>query len=100
MTTETKEPVIFVDEPEEASPGHSPRPPDFMGRSVRVVGTQKSPNPNNDPHAWVRRGELACCGTCLDARGIEEARLLDGARRSSLEELTAWTLWAETVLTF
>ena len=48
----------------------------------------------------IRRGELACCGTCLDARGIEEAGLVAGARRSTLEELTTWTLWAETVLTF
>lgn len=46
----------------------------------------------------VRRGEVACCGTCLDARGIEEGRLVEGARRSSLEELTDWTLWAEKVL--
>ena len=48
----------------------------------------------------VRRGEVGCCGTCLDARGIEEERLVEGARRSSLEELTEWTLWAESVLTF
>ena len=48
----------------------------------------------------VRRGEVGCCGTCLDARGIEEERLVEGARRSSLEELTEWTLWADRVLTF
>lgn len=46
----------------------------------------------------VRRGEVACCGTCLDARGIEEGRLIEGARRSTLEELTDWTLWAEKIL--
>jgi uncharacterized protein involved in oxidation of intracellular sulfur len=48
----------------------------------------------------VRAGEVACCGTCLDARGLSEEQLVDGARRSTLEELTDWTLWAETTLSF
>lgn len=48
----------------------------------------------------ARRGDVACCGTCLDARGIGEGMLIEGARRSSLEELTDWTLWADTTLTF
>jgi uncharacterized protein involved in oxidation of intracellular sulfur len=44
--------------------------------------------------------EIGCCGTCLDARGIDEDALVKGAHRSTLEELTDWTLWAEQVLTF
>jgi uncharacterized protein involved in oxidation of intracellular sulfur len=44
--------------------------------------------------------EIGCCGTCLDARGIDEDALVKGAHRSTLEELTDWTLWAERVLTF
>ena len=48
----------------------------------------------------VRRGEVACCGTCMDARGLDEAKLVEGARRSTLDELTDWTLWAERTLTF
>lgn len=49
--------------------------------------------------ALVRRGgEVACCGSCLDARGISEERLVAGARRSSMEELADWTLWAERVV--
>lgn len=47
-----------------------------------------------------RGGEIACCGTCLDARGIGEDRLAEGARRSSMEELADWTLWADRVVTF
>ncbi len=46
----------------------------------------------------VRRGQVACCGTCLDARGLSEQQLVEGARRSTLEELTDWTLWADKVL--
>jgi uncharacterized protein involved in oxidation of intracellular sulfur len=45
-------------------------------------------------------GEIGCCGTCLDARGMEEDRLTKGAHRSSLEELTSWTLWADKVVSF
>lgn len=48
----------------------------------------------------VRRAEVACCGTCLDARGLDEAQLVDGVRRSTLEALADWTLWAERTLTF
>lgn len=45
-------------------------------------------------------GEVACCGTCLDARGLTEELIVPGARRSTLEELTDWTLAAEKVLVF
>jgi uncharacterized protein involved in oxidation of intracellular sulfur len=48
----------------------------------------------------VRRAEVACCGTCMDARGLRPEQLVAGARRSTLEELTAWTLWADKTLTF
>jgi uncharacterized protein involved in oxidation of intracellular sulfur len=48
----------------------------------------------------VRRSEVACCGTCMDARALTEEQLVEGARRSTLEELTDWTLWADKTLTF
>ncbi len=44
--------------------------------------------------------EVGCCGTCLDARGLTDAMLLDSARRSTLEELTDWVLWADQTITF
>lgn len=47
-----------------------------------------------------RGGEVACCGSCMDARGLAEGQLVEGARRSSLDELTDWTLWADKVVTF
>ena len=43
---------------------------------------------------------VGVCGTCMEARGIGEAELVDGARRSSLEELTTWTLEADKVIVF
>ena len=45
-------------------------------------------------------GKVGCCGTCLDARGIREEMLVEVAARSSLEELTDWTLDADKVLVF
>jgi uncharacterized protein involved in oxidation of intracellular sulfur len=36
----------------------------------------------------------------MDARAVAEEKLVEGARRSSLEELTDWTLWADNVVSF
>jgi uncharacterized protein involved in oxidation of intracellular sulfur len=44
--------------------------------------------------------DVGCCGTCMDARGIHDDHLTKGAHRSTLDELTDWTLWADKVITF
>lgn len=46
------------------------------------------------------RREVGVCGSCMDARGIKDAELLEGTRRSTLEELANWVLWANHVLVF
>lgn len=46
------------------------------------------------------RGQVLCCGTCMDARGVAEAMLLPGARRSTMEELADATLAADKLLVF
>jgi uncharacterized protein involved in oxidation of intracellular sulfur len=48
----------------------------------------------------TRGGKLLLCGTCMDARGMQEQELLEGSRRSSLDELTELTLVADKVLVF
>jgi uncharacterized protein involved in oxidation of intracellular sulfur len=45
-------------------------------------------------------GVIGVCGTCMDARGITVEDLIQGAHRSSLDELTQWTTWADKVLVF
>ncbi|MBI2392359.1 MAG: DsrE family protein [Deltaproteobacteria bacterium] len=50
--------------------------------------------------AAKRSAEIAVCGTCMDARGIAETELTEGARRGSLEQLTDWAVWAEKVIVF
>ena len=47
-----------------------------------------------------RGGEVGVCGSCMDARGLTDAELSEGTRRSSMEQLTDWTLAADRVLTF
>ena len=44
--------------------------------------------------------EVGVCGTCIDARGIAESDLVQSAHRSTLDELTTWTQWADKVLVF
>ncbi|MCU0412214.1 MAG: DsrE family protein, partial [Bacteroidetes bacterium] len=45
-------------------------------------------------------GEVAVCGTCIDARGIAADDLVEGARRGTLDQLTEWTLQADKALVF
>ena len=45
-------------------------------------------------------GRIGVCGTCIDARGIHEKDLLEGTSRSTMDELTAWTQWADKVMVF
>ena len=47
-----------------------------------------------------QNAEIGVCGTCMDARGIKVEELVDGAKHSTLEQLTDWTMWADKVITF
>ena len=38
------------------------------------------------------------CGTCMDARGIQENDLIEDAKRSSMDELAQATLLADKVI--
>jgi uncharacterized protein involved in oxidation of intracellular sulfur len=46
------------------------------------------------------QGRVLLCGTCMDARGLSEGEMMDGARRSSMDELAGATLEAAKVLVF
>ncbi len=47
-----------------------------------------------------KKVNLKCCGTCLDARGFDSIQLIDGAERSTMQELTMLTFEADKVITF
>jgi len=48
----------------------------------------------------TRRQAVGVCGSCMDARGMTDSELVEGAHRSTMEELTEWTLWADRTLVF
>ena len=48
----------------------------------------------------ARKGEVLLCGTCMDARGLTDAEIVEGARRSTMDELAERMLAAERVLVF
>jgi uncharacterized protein involved in oxidation of intracellular sulfur len=49
----------------------------------------------------VRHGaECGACGSCMDARGLTSEALVAGVHRSSMEELTAWTMAADKVIVY
>jgi uncharacterized protein involved in oxidation of intracellular sulfur len=45
-------------------------------------------------------GQILCCGTCMDARGIADTMLIENASRSTMEKLTDLTLAADKLLVF
>ena len=66
---------------------------------------QKTPDGYYNVERMLKRvltgkGEILLCGTCMDARGLEDAALLTGARRSSMDELATATTDADKVLVF
>ena len=48
----------------------------------------------------LRGSEVLLCGTCMDARGLADTDLMEGARRSSMVELTERRIAADKVLVF
>ena len=44
------------------------------------------------------KGILGVCSTCIDARGFQDAELMQDAHRSTLNELAEWTEWADQEL--
>lgn len=49
----------------------------------------------------LQRGSLiGACRTCLEARGLGDEMLLEGVKRSTLDDLTNWTEEADKVLSF
>lgn len=45
-------------------------------------------------------GSVGVCGTCMAARGISDAELVEGTHKSTMAELAEWTEWADKVVVF
>ena len=66
---------------------------------------QKTPDGYYNMERMLKRvlagkGQVLLCGTCMDARGMTDGDVMDGARRSSMGELAAETAAADKVLVF
>ncbi len=48
----------------------------------------------------IGKGSVLLCGTCMDARGMAEADMMDGAVRSTMNALAGETVAADKVLVF
>jgi uncharacterized protein involved in oxidation of intracellular sulfur len=72
---------------------------------LAAKGAQKTPEGFYNVERMFNRvlaakGRVLLCGTCMDARGIGETELMEGARRSTMDELAAATIHADKVLVF
>ena len=73
-----------------------------------VVGAkagQKTPEGYYNIERMLKRvlagnGKVLLCGICMDARGLDDAALMAGTRRSTMDELAAATADADKVLVF
>jgi uncharacterized protein involved in oxidation of intracellular sulfur len=66
---------------------------------------QKTPDGYYNVERMLKRvlagkGTVLLCGTCMDARGITDGELTDGARRSTMDELANATAEADKILVF
>jgi uncharacterized protein involved in oxidation of intracellular sulfur len=48
----------------------------------------------------MKAGKVKLCGSCADARGLKELKLVDGAELSTMKELTQLTMESDKVITF
>ncbi|WP_404418048.1 DsrE/DsrF/TusD sulfur relay family protein [Marinospirillum sp.] len=77
----------------------------LMGDAVSGAKSgQKTPDGFYNTERMIKRvtskGQVLLCGTCMDARGITEEEVVDGAQRSTMDALAEATEAADKVLVF
>ena len=78
----------------------------LMADSVAAAKAgQKTPDGYYNIERMLKRvlsgnGKVLLCGTCMDARGLDDTALMAGARRSTMDELATATIEADKVLVF
>ena len=48
----------------------------------------------------LKDGKVKICGTCGNARGLKDLKLIEGTEISSMSELTQWVIESDKILTF
>ena len=77
----------------------------FADAVIAARAGQKTPDGYYNVERMLKRilsanGKVLLCGTCMDARGLDDAALVAGAHRSTMDELAATTMEANKVLVF
>jgi uncharacterized protein involved in oxidation of intracellular sulfur len=72
---------------------------------IAAKAGQKTPEGYYNVERMLKRvlsanGKVLLCGTCMDARGLDDAALMEGARRSTMDELATAAAGADKVLVF
>ncbi len=72
---------------------------------VSAKSGQKTPDGYYNVERMLKRvlagnGKVLLCGTCMDARGLDDGALMPGVRRSTMDELAAATADADKVIVF
>jgi uncharacterized protein involved in oxidation of intracellular sulfur len=70
---------------------------------IAAKAGQKTPDGYYNIERMLKRvlagkGQVLLCGTCMDGRGLSDAEVMAGARRSTMDELASVTLEADKVL--
>ena len=76
-----------------------------MDAVLAAKAQQKTPDGYYSIERMLKRvlsnkGVVLLCGTCMDARGIGGAELMDGARRSTMDDLATATTEADKASVF
>jgi len=66
---------------------------------------QKTPNGYYNLERMLKASKIkgitvGVCGTCIDARGITEEELAEPAHKSTMDELSEWTISADKVIVY
>jgi uncharacterized protein involved in oxidation of intracellular sulfur len=77
----------------------------MAGAVVAAKTGQKTPDGYYNVERMLKgvvagKGQILLCGTCMDARGLADAEMMAGARRSNMAELASMTLAVDKVLVF
>ena len=72
---------------------------------IGAKAAQKTPDGYYNIERMLKRvltgkGQVLLCGACMDARGLADADLMPGARRSTMDALATAVLEADKVLVF
>jgi uncharacterized protein involved in oxidation of intracellular sulfur len=72
---------------------------------LAAKAAQKTPDGFYNIERMLKRvlagnGQVLLCGTCMDARGLGDSEIMDGARRSTMDELPVATVEADKVLVY